>query len=103
MKPSRRSVIYAIIKFHSPYGCSKGTGDQYVCDCARICGLLTVVFRHSCIYGTRQFGIEDPGWVAHFCIAAALGQPISIYGNGKLVRDVLWIVAVFWICSRHGV
>jgi len=79
------------LDFHSPYGCSKGAGDQYVRDYARIYGLRTVVFRQSCIYGTRQFGIEDQGWVAHFCIAAALGRPISIYGNGKQVRDVLWI------------
>jgi CDP-paratose 2-epimerase len=79
------------LDFHSPYGCSKGAGDQYVRDYARIYGLKTVVFRQSCIYGTRQFGVEDQGWVAHFCIAAALGRPISIYGNGKQVRDVLWI------------
>jgi CDP-paratose 2-epimerase len=79
------------LDFHSPYGCSKGAGDQYVRDYARIYGLRTVVFRQSCIYGTRQFGVEDQGWVAHFCIAAALGRPISIYGNGKQVRDVLWI------------
>jgi CDP-paratose 2-epimerase len=79
------------LDFHSPYGCSKGSGDQYVRDYARIYGLKTVVFRQSCIYGTRQFGVEDQGWVAHFCIAAALGRPISIYGNGKQVRDVLWI------------
>jgi len=80
-----------LLDFHSPYGCSKGTGDQYVRDYARIYGLKTVVFRQSCIYGTRQFGIEDQGWVAHFCIAAALGRPIKIYGDGKQVRDVLWI------------
>jgi CDP-paratose 2-epimerase len=79
------------LDFHSPYGCSKGAGDQYVRDYARIYGLRTVVFRQSCIYGTRQFGVEDQGWVAHFCIAAVLGRPISIYGNGKQVRDVLWI------------
>ena len=79
------------LDFHSPYGCSKGCGDQYVRDYARIYGLRTVVFRQSCIYGTRQFGVEDQGWVAHFCIAARLGRPITIYGNGKQVRDVLWI------------
>jgi CDP-paratose 2-epimerase len=79
------------LDFHSPYGCSKGTGDQYVRDYARIYGLKTVVFRQSCIYGTRQFGVEDQGWVAHFCIAAAKGRVINIYGNGKQVRDVLWI------------
>jgi nucleoside-diphosphate-sugar epimerase len=72
-------------------GNSKGAGDQYVRDYARIYGLKTVVFRQSCIYGRRQFGVEDQGWLAHFCIAARLGRPISIYGNGKQVRDVLWI------------
>jgi CDP-paratose 2-epimerase len=80
-----------LLDFHSPYGCSKGAADQYVRDYARIYGLKTVVFRQSCIYGTRQFGVEDQGWVAHFIIAAVLGRPISIYGNGKQVRDVLWI------------
>lgn len=80
-----------LLDFHSPYGCSKGTGDQYVRDYHRIYGLKTVVFRQSCIYGTRQFGVEDQGWVAHFCIAARLNRPITIYGNGKQVRDVLWI------------
>jgi CDP-paratose 2-epimerase len=79
------------LDFHSPYGCSKGAGDQYVRDYARIYGLRSVVFRQSCIYGWRQFGVEDQGWVAHFCIAARLGRPIAIYGNGKQVRDVLWI------------
>ena len=80
-----------LLDFHSPYGCSKGCGDQYVRDYARIYGLRTVVFRQSCIYGPRQFGVEDQGWVAHFCIAAQLEHPITIYGNGKQVRDVLWI------------
>jgi CDP-paratose 2-epimerase len=79
------------LDFHSPYGCSKGCGDQYVRDYARIYGLKTVVMRQSCIYGTRQFGIEDQGWLAHFCIAARHGRPITIYGDGKQVRDVLWI------------
>ena len=79
------------LDFHSPYGCSKGAGDQYVRDYARIYGLKTVVFRQSCIYGTRQFGVEDQGWVAHFSIAAAKGRPINIYGNGKQVRDLLWV------------
>ncbi|NLE43631.1 MAG: NAD-dependent epimerase/dehydratase family protein, partial [Chloroflexi bacterium] len=79
------------LDFHSPYGCSKGCGDQYVRDYARIYGLKTVVFRQSCIYGPRQFGVEDQGWVAHFCIAVRLGRPITIYGDGKQVRDVLWI------------
>ena len=92
------------LDFHSPYGCSKGCGDQYVRDYARIYGLRTVVFRQSCIYGTRQFGIEDQGWVAHFCIAARLGRQISIYGTGKQVRDVLWIddlVAAYESAAAH--
>lgn len=79
------------LDFHSPYGCSKGTADQYVRDYARIYGLRTIVCRMSCIYGTRQFGNEDQGWVAHFCIAALLGRPISIYGDGHQVRDVLFV------------
>jgi CDP-paratose 2-epimerase len=79
------------LDFHSPYGCSKGAADQYVRDYARIYGLRSVVFRMSCIYGTRQFGNEDQGWVAHFLISAALGRPISIYGDGKQVRDLLFV------------
>lgn len=79
------------LDFHSPYGCSKGASDQYVRDYARIYGLNTVVFRQSCIYGPRQFGIEDQGWVAWFIIAVILGKKITIYGNGKQVRDLLYI------------
>ena len=79
------------LDFHSPYGCSKGTGDQYVRDYSRIYGLPTVVYRQSCIYGTRQFGIEDQGWVAWFIIAAVTGKPITIYGDGKQVRDILFV------------
>jgi len=79
------------LDFHSPYGCSKGAGDQYVRDYARIYGLRTVVFRQSCIYGPRQFGVEDQGWVAWFIIAALRGDPITIYGDGKQVRDVLYV------------
>ncbi len=79
------------LDFHSPYGCSKGTGDQYVRDYHRIYGLPTVVFRQSCIYGPRQFGIEDQGWVAWFVIAAVMGRPITIYGDGKQIRDLLHI------------
>lgn len=79
------------LDFHSPYGCSKGCGDQYVRDYHRIYGLPTVVFRQSCIYGLRQFGIEDQGWVAWFVIAAITGRPISIYGDGKQVRDILFV------------
>jgi CDP-paratose 2-epimerase len=79
------------LDFHSPYGCSKGAADQYVRDYSRIYGMKTVVFRQSCIYGTRQFGVEDQGWVAWFTIAAVLGKPVTIYGDGKQVRDVLWV------------
>ena len=79
------------LDFHSPYGCSKGAGDQYVRDYARIYKLRTVVIRQSCIYGYRQFGIEDQGWLAWFIIAALKNRPISIYGNGKQVRDALFI------------
>lgn len=79
------------LDFHSPYGCSKGTGDQYVRDYARIYGLPTIVMRQSCIYGIRQFGVEDQGWVAWFIIAAITGRPITIYGDGKQVRDLLYI------------
>ncbi|HEY5904073.1 MAG TPA: GDP-mannose 4,6-dehydratase [Anaerolineales bacterium] len=79
------------LDFHSPYGCSKGSGDQYVRDYARIYGLPTVVFRQSCIYGPRQFGVEDQGWLAWFIIAAVMGRHITIYGDGKQVRDVLHV------------
>lgn len=79
------------LDFHSPYGCSKGAADKYVKDYARIYGLNTVVFRQSCIYGPYQFGIEDQGWVAWLTIAAHLGRKITLYGNGKQVRDVLYI------------
>lgn len=79
------------LDFHSPYGCSKGAGDQYVHDYARIYGLPTVVFRQSCIYGPRQFGVEDQGWVAWFIIAALQGRPLTIYGDGKQIRDLLWV------------
>ncbi len=79
------------LDFHSPYGCSKGCGDQYVRDYSRIYGLQTVVFRQSCIYGLRQFGVEDQGWAAWFVIAAVKGLPITIYGDGKQVRDILFV------------
>ncbi len=79
------------LDFHSPYGCSKGSADQYVRDYARIYGLRTVVFRQSCIYGRRQFGAEDQGWLAWFAIAAHTGRPIAIYGDGRQVRDVLFV------------
>lgn len=79
------------VDFHSPYGCSKGAADQYVRDYARIYNLRTVVSRQSCIYGYRQFGVEDQGWVAWFIIAALKKRPITIYGNGKQVRDILFV------------
>jgi CDP-paratose 2-epimerase len=79
------------LDFHSPYGCSKGAGDQYVRDYARIYGLPTIVFRQSCIYGPRQMGVEDQGWLAWFLIALITGRPITIYGDGKQVRDLLYI------------
>lgn len=80
-----------LLDFHSPYGCSKGAADQYVRDYARIYSLKTIVFRQSCIYGPHQFGVEDQGWVAWFLAAAILNKPITIYGNGKQVRDLLYI------------
>src|SRR4051812_3146314 len=78
------------LDFHSPYGCSKGTADQYVIDYARTFGLPAAVFRMSCIYGPHQFGTEDQGWVAHFLIRALKGEPITIYGDGMQVRDILF-------------
>jgi len=77
------------LDFHSPYGVSKGAGDQYTRDYSRIYGLRSVVFRQSCIYGPRQFGIEDQGWLAWMMIAAVTGRKLTIYGDGKQVRDVL--------------
>lgn len=79
------------LEFHSPYGCSKGTADQYVLDYCRSYGLKTAVFRMSCIYGPHQFGTENQGWVAHFLISILQDKPLVIYGNGKQVRDVLYI------------
>jgi CDP-paratose 2-epimerase len=79
------------LDFHSPYGCSKGTGDQYVRDYSRIYDLPTVVLRQSCIYGPRQFGVEDQGWVAWMIIAAVTGRQITICGDGKQIRDVLHV------------
>lgn len=84
-----------LLDFHSPYGCSKGSADQYVRDYSRIYGLKTVVMRQSCIYGSRQFGVEDQGWVAWFIIAAILGKKITIYGDGKQIRDVLHVDDLF--------
>src|ERR1019366_5201381 len=79
------------LDFHSPYGCSKGAADQYVRDYARIFGVRAVVFRMSCIAGPRQFGSADQGWVAHFLYSALEGRPVTIYGDGRQVRDVLYV------------
>jgi len=77
------------LDFHTPYGCSKGAADQYVLDYARSFGLRSAVVRMSCIYGMRQMGTEDQGWVAHFLIRALEGKPITLYGDGHQVRDIL--------------
>jgi CDP-paratose 2-epimerase len=79
------------LSFHSPYGCSKGSADQYVLDYAKSYGLATAVFRMSCIYGPHQHGTEDQGWLAHFMIRALEGRPITIYGDGRQVRDALYV------------
>ncbi|WP_431112751.1 NAD-dependent epimerase/dehydratase family protein [Variovorax paradoxus] len=92
------------LDFHSPYGCSKGTADQYVHDYARSYGMKTVVFRMSCIYGQRQFGTEDQGWVAHFLLRALDGEPITLFGDGKQVRDILFVddlVDAFVLAQRN--
>ncbi|MDH6595011.1 CDP-paratose 2-epimerase [Variovorax sp. TBS-050B] len=92
------------LDFHSPYGCSKGTADQYVHDYARSYGMKTVVFRMSCIYGQRQFGTEDQGWVAHFLLRALDGEPITLFGDGKQVRDILFVddlVDAFVLAQHH--
>jgi len=93
---SRHHAKYGVgeceqLDFHSPYGCSKGSADQYVIDYSRMYGLDTVVFRQSCIYGPHQFGVEDQGWVAWFTIAVLLDRPLTIYGSGKQVRDLLHV------------
>jgi len=92
------------LDFHSPYGCSKGAADQYVLDYARTYRIPALVFRMSCIYGPHQYGNEDQGWVAHFVIRSLTGQPISIYGDGKQVRDILFIddlVDAFLLGQQH--
>jgi CDP-paratose 2-epimerase len=81
----------APLDLYSPYGCSKGAADQYVRDYARVFDLRTVVLRMSCIYGPRQFGTEDQGWIAHFLLQAIRGRPITIYGDGLQVRDALHV------------
>ncbi len=92
------------LDFHSPYGCTKGVADQYILDYARTFGLKSVVFRMSCIYGPHQFGTEDQGWVAHFLIQALKGKPITLYGDGKQVRDILFVedlVDAFLLAAQH--
>jgi CDP-paratose 2-epimerase len=95
----------AALDFHSPYGCSKGTADQYVRDYARVFGLRTAVIRMSCIYGPRQFGTEDQGWIAHFFIQALRRQPITIYGDGCQVRDALHVddAVAAWLAILDGI
>ena len=92
------------LDFHSPYGCSKGAADQYVTDYARTYRIPALVFRMSCIYGPHQFGNEDQGWVAHFVIRSMAGKPITIYGDGMQVRDILFIddlVDAFLLAQQH--
>ena len=79
------------VDFHSPYGCSKGAADLYTIDYARIYGLPAVSFRQSCIYGPWQYGNEDQGWIAHFLIRALHREQITLYGDGRQVRDVLFV------------
>jgi len=79
------------LDLYSPYGCSKGAADQYVRDYARVFGLRTVVLRMSCIYGPRQFGNEDQGWIAHFLLRAIRNSPVNVYGTGYQVRDALYV------------
>lgn len=92
------------LDFHTPYGCSKGAADQYVLDYARSYGLAAAVFRMSCIYGPHQHGTEDQGWVAHFLIRALRDLPITLYGDGRQVRDLLYVddlVEAFLLAERH--
>ncbi|HEU5276122.1 MAG TPA: SDR family NAD(P)-dependent oxidoreductase [Xanthobacteraceae bacterium] len=95
----------APLDFHSPYGCSKGAADQYVRDYARVAGLRTVVLRMSCIYGPRQFGTEDQGWIAHFLLQAMRGRPITVYGDGCQVRDALYVgdAVEAWIAALDSI
>lgn len=87
------------LSFSTPYGCSKGAADQYVQDYGKIYGLKTCVFRMSCIYGNRQWGTEDQGWLAHFLFAREKKQDITIYGDGSQVRDVLAIEDFVMLCK----
>jgi CDP-paratose 2-epimerase len=95
----------APLDFHSPYGCSKGAADQYVRDYARVFGLRTAVLRMSCIYGPRQFGTEDQGWIAHFLLRAIRREPIAIYGDGLQVRDALHVsdAVAAWLAVLDGI
>ncbi len=79
------------LQFSSPYGCSKGAADQYVLDYADTYALPNVIFRMSCIYGPHQCGNEDQGWVAHFLKQALAGRPVTLYGDGRQVRDILFV------------
>jgi CDP-paratose 2-epimerase len=79
------------LSFATPYGCSKGAADQYVLDYAHSYGVPSCVLRMSCIYGLRQLGTEDQGWVAHFMLRAVQGKPITLFGDGKQVRDILYV------------
>lgn len=93
-----------VLDFHSPYGCSNGAADQYVRDYSRMYGLKTIVFRQSCIYGPHQFGIEDQGWVAWFIIAVLLNKPLTIYGDGKQIRDLLFVddlAEAYWLAIKN--
>jgi CDP-paratose 2-epimerase len=92
------------LDFYSPYGCSKGAADQYILDYARTFGIRAVVFRMSCIYGPHQFGTEDQGWVAHFLIRAMEDLAVTVYGDGKQVRDVLFVedlIDAFLLAKKH--
>jgi len=106
---SKRGVSETLsmdITGHTPYGASKYTGDIYTQEYGHIYGMKTAVFRMSCIYGTRQFGFEDQGWVAWFVIANLTGQPIVVFGDGKQVRDLLYVddlVAAFDKFINNGI
>jgi CDP-paratose 2-epimerase len=95
----------APLDFYSPYGCSKGAADQYVRDYARVFGLNSAVMRMSCIYGPRQFGTEDQGWLAHFMLRSILGEPLTIYGDGLQVRDALHVAdaAKAWLAVLDNI
>jgi CDP-paratose 2-epimerase len=89
---ARRGISEARpVSFHSPHGCSRGAAERYVLDYARTFRVPATVLRLSCVYGPRQRPTEDQGWVAHFALLALRGQPITIYGDGKQVRDLLWV------------